>query len=66
MFAAALIALPSTIRTDIKEGSEYTVYLVFQVNHSVVSGLRFIQVTKRAGIKVDKVRRLSPLLRSVE
>jgi len=39
----------------IKEGAEYSVEISFKVNHSIVSGLRYIQVVKRAGIKVDKL-----------
>ncbi|KAJ8086458.1 rho GDP dissociation inhibitor [Marasmius tenuissimus] len=42
----------------IKEGVEYNVRITFQVNHSVVSGIRFIQVVKRAGIKVDKLEQM--------
>jgi len=39
----------------IKEGAEYSVELSFKVNHSIVSGLRYLQVVKRAGMKVDKL-----------
>ncbi|GAA5916664.1 Rdi1p [Sporobolomyces salmoneus] len=39
----------------IKEGAEYAVELVFTVNNTIVSGLRYIQVAKRAGIVVDKM-----------
>lgn len=39
----------------IKEGSEYAVELKFSINHDVVTGLRYIQVVKRAGINVDKL-----------
>ncbi|KAL0582003.1 rho GDP dissociation inhibitor [Marasmius crinis-equi] len=42
----------------IKEGIEYNVRITFRVNHSVVSGVRFIQVVKRAGIKVDKLEQM--------
>ncbi|KAK1236693.1 rho GDP dissociation inhibitor [Marasmius sp. AFHP31] len=42
----------------IKEGVEYNVRITFRVNHSVVSGIRFIQVVKRAGIKVDKLEQM--------
>ncbi|EIN10582.1 E set domain-containing protein [Punctularia strigosozonata HHB-11173 SS5] len=38
----------------IKEGIEYNVRIQFKVNHSIISGVRYIQVVKRAGIKVDK------------
>ncbi|GAA5820649.1 hypothetical protein JCM11251_003094 [Rhodosporidiobolus azoricus] len=38
----------------IKEGSEYNVEIKFLVNN-LVSGLKYIQVVKRAGIQVDKL-----------
>lgn len=34
----------------IKEGAEYAVELVFRINNTIVSGLRYIQAVKRAGI----------------
>lgn len=40
---------------QVKEGAEYNVYISLQVNHSLVTGCRYIQVVKRAGIKVEKV-----------
>lgn len=42
-----------TLKKDpvvIKEGAEYAVELVFTVNNTIVSGLRYIQAVKRAGI----------------
>jgi len=39
----------------IKEGVEYSVGIKFRVNHDVISGLRYMQVVKRAGMKVDKL-----------
>ncbi|KZT51373.1 E set domain-containing protein [Calocera cornea HHB12733] len=39
----------------IKEGAEYAVTMTFMVNHSIVSGLRYLQVVKRTGIKLDKM-----------
>ncbi|KAF7331904.1 Rho GDP-dissociation inhibitor [Mycena kentingensis (nom. inval.)] len=39
----------------IKEDSEYNVRITFKVNHSIISGVRYIQVVKRAGVKVDKL-----------
>ncbi|GAA6022926.1 hypothetical protein JCM11491_006631 [Sporobolomyces phaffii] len=39
----------------IKEGAEYAVELVFRINNTIVSGLRYIQAVKRAGIVVDKM-----------
>ncbi|KAG9004214.1 hypothetical protein FRB94_002570 [Tulasnella sp. JGI-2019a] len=43
---------------NIKEGVEYNVGMRFQVNHDIVSGLRYIHVVKRAGIKVDKMEQM--------
>ncbi|KAK7470807.1 rho GDP dissociation inhibitor [Stygiomarasmius scandens] len=42
----------------IKEGVEYNVRITFKVNHSIISGARYIQVVKRAGIKVDKLEEM--------
>ncbi|KAI6047313.1 immunoglobulin E-set [Pisolithus marmoratus] len=42
----------------IKEGVEYNVRITFKVNHSIISGVRYIQVVKRAGIKVDKMEQM--------
>ncbi|KAF9055083.1 E set domain-containing protein [Hymenopellis radicata] len=39
----------------IKEGVEYNVRITFKVNHSIISGVRYIQVVKRAGVKVDRL-----------
>ena len=39
----------------IKEGSEYAVELKFSVQGDVVTGLKYIQVVRRAGINVDKL-----------
>ncbi|KAM5153046.1 rho GDP-dissociation inhibitor 1-like [Mantella aurantiaca] len=38
----------------LKEGSTYRVKIVFMVNKEIVSGLRYVQHTFKAGIKVDK------------
>jgi Rho GDP-dissociation inhibitor len=43
---------------SIKEGVEYNVRITFKVNHSIISGVRYIQVVKRAGIKVDKLEQM--------
>ncbi|KAI0091896.1 immunoglobulin E-set [Irpex rosettiformis] len=43
---------------NIKEGVEYNVRITFQINHSIVTGLRYIQVVKRSGIKVDKLEQM--------
>jgi len=42
----------------IKEGVEYNVRISFKVNHGICSGVRYIQVVKRAGIKVDKLEQM--------
>ncbi|KAI9000873.1 rho GDP-dissociation inhibitor [Trametes punicea] len=42
----------------IKEGVEYNVRINFRVNHSIISGVRYIQVVKRSGIRVDKMEQM--------
>ncbi|KAG6832933.1 hypothetical protein H0H92_004817 [Tricholoma furcatifolium] len=42
----------------IKEKSEYNVQITFKVNHSIISGVRYIQVVKKAGIQVDKLEQM--------
>ncbi|KAG8702885.1 hypothetical protein FRC09_004483, partial [Ceratobasidium sp. 395] len=42
----------------IKEGVEYNVGLKFVIENDVISGLRYIHVVKRAGIKVDKLEQM--------
>ncbi|KAF8665583.1 hypothetical protein AX16_000041 [Volvariella volvacea WC 439] len=42
----------------IKEGVEYNVRITFKVNHSIISGVRYIQLVKRAGVKVDKLEEM--------
>ncbi|KAJ1310988.1 hypothetical protein OPQ81_009497 [Rhizoctonia solani] len=39
----------------IKEGVEYSVGMKFVIENDVISGLRYLHVVKRAGIKVDKI-----------
>jgi len=46
------------IPITIKEGVEYNVRITFKVNHSIISGVRYIQVVKRSGIKVDKLEQM--------
>ncbi|TFK76051.1 E set domain-containing protein [Pluteus cervinus] len=49
------------IRTQpivIKEGVEYSVGISFKVNHSIISGVRYIHVVRRAGVKVDKLEQM--------
>ncbi|KAI9928331.1 hypothetical protein MW887_002369 [Aspergillus wentii] len=38
----------------IKEGAAFQTKAVFQVNHEVLSGLKYLQVVKRKGIRVSK------------
>lgn len=38
----------------IKEGAKFHIKVVFQVNHDVLSGLKYIQAVKRKGIRVSK------------
>ncbi|KZP24529.1 E set domain-containing protein [Athelia psychrophila] len=42
----------------IKEGVEYNVQIAFKVNHSIISGVRYIQIVKRAGVRVDKLEQM--------
>ncbi|KAG8218788.1 immunoglobulin E-set [Butyriboletus roseoflavus] len=42
----------------IKEGVEYNVRITFKVNHSIISGVRYLQVVKRAGVTVDKLEQM--------
>ncbi|KAI6035252.1 immunoglobulin E-set [Pisolithus orientalis] len=42
----------------IKEGVEFNVRITFKVNHSIISGVRYIQVVKRAGLKVEKMEQM--------
>jgi len=43
---------------NIKEGVEYNVGISFNVNHSLITGLRYIQVVKRSGVRVDKYEQM--------
>lgn len=38
----------------IKEGVEYNLKIKFRVQHEIVTGLKYLQAVKRAGITVDK------------
>ncbi|CAG8711020.1 14198_t:CDS:2 [Acaulospora morrowiae] len=42
----------------IKEGVEYRMKVKFRIQHDVVSGLKYLQVVKRKGIKVDKTEEM--------
>lgn len=37
----------------IKEGSKFTMSATFKVQHEVLSGLQYVQVVKRKGVKVS-------------
>ncbi|POW14607.1 hypothetical protein PSTT_02789 [Puccinia striiformis] len=39
----------------IKEGAEYSVEISFKVEGGVISGVKYLQVVKRAGVKLDKL-----------
>lgn len=38
----------------IKEGSKFTMIAKFKVQHEVLSGLQYVQIVKRKGIRVSK------------
>ncbi|KAI9045257.1 rho GDP-dissociation inhibitor [Aspergillus affinis] len=38
----------------IKEGATFRIKVVFQVHHEVLSGLKYLQVVKRKGVRVSK------------
>jgi Rho GDP-dissociation inhibitor len=42
----------------IKEGIEYRMKVKFQVQHEVISGLKYLHVVKRAGVRVDKTEEM--------
>jgi len=42
----------------IKEGVEYRLKVKFRIQHELVSGLKYLQVVKRKGIRVDKVEEM--------
>ncbi|KAJ3085358.1 hypothetical protein HK102_000072 [Quaeritorhiza haematococci] len=54
---ATLDKLQSTSMT-IKEGIEYRLKVKFRVNHDVISGLKYLHVVKRKGIKVDRMEEM--------
>lgn len=53
----ALAKLKDQVIT-IKEGAEYRLKVVFKIQHDVVSGLKYLQVVKRSGLKVDKMEEM--------
>ena len=48
------VAKAKTLPLTIKEGAEYRMKVRFRVQHEIVTGLKYLQVVKRAGIQVDK------------
>ncbi|KAI9009816.1 immunoglobulin E-set [Gaertneriomyces semiglobifer] len=54
---AAIAALKGQQMT-IKEGAEYRLKVNFKVQHDVVSGLKYLHVVKRKGIRVDKAEEM--------
>ncbi|EPS43316.1 hypothetical protein H072_2691 [Dactylellina haptotyla CBS 200.50] len=38
----------------VKEGTEYQIEITFVVENQIITGLRYVQVVKRKGIKVDR------------
>ncbi|KAI8580160.1 hypothetical protein K450DRAFT_238457 [Umbelopsis ramanniana AG] len=42
----------------IKEGVEYRMKVKFRIQHDVVSGLKYLQVVKRKGLRVDKTEEM--------
>ncbi|ORZ41622.1 immunoglobulin E-set [Catenaria anguillulae PL171] len=43
---------------SIKEGAEYRLKIRFRIQHDVVSGLKYLHVVKRKGIKVDRAEEM--------
>ncbi|KAJ3357909.1 hypothetical protein GGF32_000799 [Allomyces javanicus] len=43
---------------SIKEGTEYRLKIKFCIQHDVVSGLKYLHVVKRKGIRVDRVEEM--------
>lgn len=42
-------------RYKIKENSIYKLKIIFKVQHEIITGLRYVQYIKKAGIAVDKI-----------
>ena len=41
----------------IKEGAKFTMVATFRVQHEILSGLHYVQIVKRKGIKVVRIAR---------
>lgn len=44
----------STKPFTIKEGAKFSMRVKFRIQHEVISGLRYLQLVKRKGVRVDK------------
>lgn len=53
-----IAALKGSNNIAIKEGAEYSVEIEFKINNGLCSGLKYLQVAKRAGVKVDKIEEM--------
>ncbi|KAJ3019472.1 hypothetical protein HKX48_002061 [Thoreauomyces humboldtii] len=56
--SADAIAKLKDQQMTIKEGVEYRLKVTFKVQHDVVSGLKYLHVVKRKGIRVDKMEEM--------
>ncbi|CCE66247.1 hypothetical protein TPHA_0P00890 [Tetrapisispora phaffii CBS 4417] len=45
----------SSKRYKVKEKSTYKLKIIFKVQHEIITGLRYVQYIKKAGIAVDKI-----------
>ncbi|SCU91987.1 LADA_0F13476g1_1 [Lachancea dasiensis] len=45
----------ATVRHKIKESSAFKLKITFKVQHEIITGLRYVQYVKKAGIAVDKI-----------
>ncbi|KAL7746357.1 rho GDP dissociation inhibitor [Sorochytrium milnesiophthora] len=52
------IAKVANTIVSIKEGTEYRLKIRFKIQHDVVSGLKYLHVVKRKGIKMDRVEEM--------
>ncbi|EPQ27639.1 uncharacterized protein PFL1_04777 [Pseudozyma flocculosa PF-1] len=43
---------------NVKEGVDYSVKIVFKVGNEILSGLKYVQVVKRAGVTVDRMEEM--------
>lgn len=58
------LSTPDALKTlkdhpfKIKEGSKFNLTATFKVQHNVLSGLQYVQVIKRKGIRIDKLQEM--------